>query len=292
MSAPAVQNPASPAQAAPKNPTTIVGSQVRTMLERGTLHLPDDYSAENALKSAWLILQSVQDMNKNAALQVCTQESVINSLLDMVVQGLNPAKKQCYFIVYGKTLSCQRSYFGDMALAERLKPGIEIYHGVVYEGDEFKFETIRGRKSVVKHVQELENQNKSIKGVYCGVVDTMTGEDLGAEIMTMDQIERSWAMSKTYKPDGKGTHQNFPDQMALRTVIRRRCKSIINASSDALLLESVRRSEADVIEAEMEEEVSTHANGETLALTAPPQEVPVTQPQPAEQKLPTTDPGF
>ncbi len=239
------------------------------MLEKGTLHLPDDYSAENALKSAWLILQSVQDLNKQPALAVCTQESIINALLDMIVQGLNPAKKQCYFIVYGKTLSCQRSYFGDMALAERLKPEIEIYHGVVYEGDEFRYEIIRGRKSIVKHSQELDNQNKAIKAAYCGVLDTSTGEDLGAEIMTMEQIERSWGMSKTYKPDGKGTHQNFPDQMALRTVIRRRCKTIINASSDALLLESVRRSETEVIEAEMDQEVLENANKELLAIEGP-----------------------
>jgi recombination protein RecT len=37
-------------------------------------------------------------------LQACTRDSIANALLDMAVQGLNPAKKQGYFIAYGKQL--------------------------------------------------------------------------------------------------------------------------------------------------------------------------------------------
>lgn len=265
------------------NVVVKVGHQVRGFLEKGTLHLPGDYSPENALKSAWLILQTVQDMNKNPALEVCTQASIMNALLDMVVQGLNPAKKQCYFIVYGKQLTCQRSYFGDQALAQRVKPGIEIYAEVVYKDDEFEYQTLRGRKVVTKHAQKLENvAPDKIVAAYCGVVDTATGEDLGAEIMTMDQIKKSWGMSKTYKAGGSGTHNEFPDQMAMRTVIRRRCKPIINSSSDLLLLESIQRQDEDAILARLDEEEGENGNAEIITLP-PASAAPVT-PQPEAQK--------
>jgi recombination protein RecT len=255
-------------RAEPSNAVVAVAKQVKGYIEKGNLFLPADYSPENALKSAWLTLQEVKDKDNRPALQVCTQESIMNALLDMVVQGLNPSKKQCYFIVYGPKLICQRSYFGDQALAQRVRPNSEIYASVIYQGDTFETEMIRGRTTIAVHKSKLENQKlDKIIGAYCGIVDKETGEDLGCEVMTMAQIQKSWGMSKTYNPGGqKGTHHDFPDQMALRTVIRRRCKPLINSSSDALLLESVRRQDEDHIEAEVEEDSIIHGNGETLSL--------------------------
>lgn len=244
------------------NPIARVGQMIGNYLAKGTLHLSADYSPDNALKGAWLILQDVKTREGTLALHACSQESVVNALLDMVVQGLNPMKKQCYFIAYGKSLVCQRSYFGDQALAERVRPGIEIYSSVIYEGDGFEIAKVRGRTLVASHTTRLENQHPDkIVGAYCGVVDSRTGEDLGAEIMTMDQIRKSWSMSKTYQPGGsKGTHHEFPDQMALRTVIRRRLKPIIAASSDGLLMESIRRQDVEEIDAENEENADLYAN--------------------------------
>lgn len=248
-----------------KDVTMIVAQNVRGYLEKGTLVLPADYSVENAIKSAYLTIQEVQDMNKKPALAVCSQASVMNALLDMVVQGLNPAKKQCYFIVYGSKLVCQRSYFGDQALAQRVKPGIEFYSGVIRKGDEFEVENIRGRVTVAKHGQKFENFDNPIIGAYCGVVDTVTGEDMGAEVMTIDQIHKSWEMSNTYKADNKaGTHARFDKEMCLRTVIRKRCKPIINASSDTELLKSITRQDLDRADADIDEEVATYANAEVL----------------------------
>jgi len=98
-----------------KDTVDIVAAKVREFQERGELDLPPNYSPENAMKSAWLILQNTFDKNKKPVLHACTKDSIANSLLDMIVQGLNPAKKQCYFIAYGNQLVCQRSYFGTMA---------------------------------------------------------------------------------------------------------------------------------------------------------------------------------
>lgn len=252
----------------PGNPTIVVGQQVRKLVESNRLHLPADFSAENALKSAWLALQNVQDKDKRPALQVCSPPSVINALLDMIVQGLNPMKKQCYFIVYGNQLTLQRSYFGDMLLAQRVKPTIEFYYGAIYEGDIFLYEMVRGRKHVTKHEQKLENiVNDKLKAVYCGLLDTITGEDLGVEVMTMEQVVKSWAQSKTFKFENS-THKQFPVEMALRTVIRKKSKAIINASNDQLLLEAIQRQELDGAEAEVDEEAMLHANGDVIDVEA------------------------
>lgn len=271
------------------NPVKQAEKMIAGYLARRTLHLPADYSAENAFKQAWLVLQDVKDRDQRLALQVCTPQSIVNALLDMAIQGLNPAKKQCYFIVYGKALTMQRSYFGDIAIAQRVQPGIDVYSGVVYEGDEFEIITERGRRSV-SHRTKLENQRTDkIIAAYAGVVDS-NGVDLGAEVMTFEQIKKSWGQSKTYKEAGGNTpHHSFPDQMALRTVIRRRLKGIINAANDELLLESMQRQERDQVEAEMAEEVSENANANVLTMEA---EQPVIDAEVVSEETPeepTTD---
>ena len=103
-----------------KDVVDTVLSKIKDFEEAGELKLPTNYSAANALKSAWLILQETKDRNDKPALVVCTKESVANALLDMVVQGLSPMKKQCYFIVYGSKLTLQRSYLGTLAIAKRV----------------------------------------------------------------------------------------------------------------------------------------------------------------------------
>ena len=84
------------------------------------LVLPTNYSAENALKIAWLKILETTDRNGKKALEVCTPESVGNALLEMSIMGLNPAKNQCYFIVYGNKLTLFPSYFGKITALKRI----------------------------------------------------------------------------------------------------------------------------------------------------------------------------
>jgi recombination protein RecT len=119
-----------------KDVVDVVAAKVREFQERGEIHFPANYSPENAMKAAWLILQSTFDRNKRPALEICTKDSIANALLDMVIQGLNPAKKQGYFIVYGNQLVFLRSYFGTMAVTKRVTGAKEINANVIYEGDE------------------------------------------------------------------------------------------------------------------------------------------------------------
>lgn len=274
-----------------KDTVDVVAARIRQLLQSGELHLPPNYSAENALKAAWLVLQSTLTRETKPVLQACTRDSIANALLDMVVQGLNPVKKQGYFIAYGQQLVFQRSYFGDMALVQRVLPGAEIYYGVVYEGDEFDYTIERGRKQITKHVQRLEHVDPSkIRAAYC-VIEDKDGRLVHTEIMTIDQIKQSWKQSRQYDPSGaKPTpHHTFTDQMALRTVIRRACKAVINASSDDyLLLHHMHRSDELAAEAEIEAEVAANANGrvidvEPAAVTdAPADGEPAAEPEQAQ----------
>lgn len=240
----------------------VVSGYVRS----GELALPEGYSPSNAIKSAWLILQEATDASKKPVLENCTRTSIINSLQSMLYQGLNPDKKQCYFIPYGGKLTLQRSYFGSMHVAKMVDPSItDICYDVVYDGDEFEMEKRRGRTVIAAHRQKLENIDKSkIIAAYCSV---FRGDEETTTVMTMDEIKAAWRKSKTNPVDEHGnikngsTHGQYTKDMAIKTVVNHACKYIINSSDDSsLLLREARRTyddsenRADIVESEILQE--------------------------------------
>lgn len=255
-----------------------VTAKIHSYQKGNSLHLPAGYSAENALKSAWLMLQNTKDRNDVPVLQSCTKESIVNSLLEMVVQGLNPAKKQGYFIAYGKQLVFQRSYFGTMAVAKQVNDDIqEIIAEVVYEGDVFKYRLNRGKKEIAEHEQSLDNINgKKIKAAYCMIIDS-DGQVIATEIMTYEQIKQAWAQSQMKPIDDKGnvktgsTHDKFTSEMCKKTVINRTCKAVINSSSDSHLFKQIyNRTEEVIAEDKVSGEIAANANTETIDVEGEP----------------------
>lgn len=279
----------------------VVAERIRHFQENKELMLPPNYSAENAIKAAWLAIQATTDKDGKPALEVCTKDSIANSLLDMVVQGLTPSKQQCYFVVYGKKLVCLRSYFGSMALVKRILPESEIWYGVVYEGDEFEYTIERGRKRILTHTQRIENvKPDKILAAYC-VIEPGGDRPPYTEIMTIDQIKVAWQQGQTYREGKLSVHTQFPDQMALKTVINRACKYVINSSSDDyLLLQHANRGEEIAAEVEFEEEVRSQANGEIIdiepqvvqksAEAAQPRQEPEPEPEPKTEPEPEPAP--
>ena len=275
-----------------------ISEQVLTRIEEfqktGGMVLPKDYSVENHMKSAWLILQATTDRNGNQALAVCTKESIANALLDMVLQGLAVSKKQGYFIVYGNKLEFQRSYFGTIALAKRTG-GIktEPVANVIYEGDEFVYsiDPKTARISIVKHEQKIENiDNTKIKGTYALV--TLADGTTQVTIMSMAQIRAAWAQGAT--KGGSPAHKNFAEEMAKKTVIGRACKAIINSSDDAWLYDG-KTDELDTDNATRQREATTGAAKQIVVDAESYEEVETTpateQPTAAVQTdaAPTTD---
>lgn len=210
--------------------------QVTEMQEVGAIDLPGDYSVPNALKAAWFTLMVTEDRNKKPVIETCTPASICNSLLEMVTQGLNPAKKQCAFIAYGNILQLQREYFGTIALAKRYYPTIDrVTANVIYEKDVFKYEInpITGLRKVIEHSQVLENIDPDkIKGAYATIIFTDGTSEM--EPMTMAQVRKAWGQGAAN--GSSPAHKNFPDQMAKKSVINRILKPYINASDDSELV--------------------------------------------------------
>ncbi|EGQ4031176.1 recombinase [Staphylococcus pseudintermedius] len=246
-----------------KNVSDNVLNKVRVLEAQGNLELPADYSPSNAMKQAWL--QISQD-NK---LMACNDASKANALLDMVTQGLNPAKSQCYFIPYGNKMQLQRSYHGNIMMLKRDAGATDVVAQVIYDGDTFKQELDSvGRIKSIKHEQDFFNINKDkIVGAYCTIVFS-DNRDNYIEIMTIDQIKQAWMQSSMINDEAalnrSKTHNNFKEEMAKKTVINRAAKRYINSSTDEGLLQFAKESEQRQRKEVLDAEVAENANKELL----------------------------
>ena len=143
--------------------------RIEELQANGGLVVPKDYAVTNQMNLAWLRISEMlwEDSNKvqHPVLEVVTKASVANSLLDMVLQGMDIQKKQGYFIPIKNKASGQleltfwRSYFGDEKLA-RAQGMKKVRSVVVYEGDEFEYMyTEDGEIKITKHVPSLRRND-------------------------------------------------------------------------------------------------------------------------------------
>lgn len=251
-----------PAVQVEKTIADSVLNKIKAFQETGSLRIPKDYSPENALRAAYLILLETKDLNKRPVLESCSKESIANALLKMIVQGLNPVKKQCSFIAYGATLTCQREYAGTIAIAKRDANIDRVFGAAVFKEDVFEYEMDPAtlQKKIIKHVSTLESMSSNdVKGAYA--VKVYKDGRTETEIMSMAQIRKAWEQGPT-----KGqspAHKNFPDQMAIKTVINRALKIDINSSDDGALYEEEEQTET-AFTATVKQEIADNGNKEPL----------------------------
>lgn len=207
----------------PKNFGDVVLNTIQQYTANDSLTLFDDYNLGNALKGATLTLQQTTDKNGTPLIQCCTKESIAQSLLEMVIQGLDVTAKQCYFIVRGNKLTMMRSYFGSVRTLKRLPEIEDVWASVVYKGDTFKIGMVEGRDVVLEHETAFENRDNEIIGGYA-VIKRKNGEKIYT-IMTKKEIDASWNKSSS---SAKQVHKEFPQEMVKRTLINRACKMYIN----------------------------------------------------------------
>ena len=203
----------------------LVLSRVDDMCKVG-FTMPKDYNYVNAVKATMLKLQEVKDKNGKPALEVCTPSSIQSALFSMVVKGLDVSKNQAYLVCYGQQLQLQESYFGKVLQVKRIFPDWEPRPNIVHEGDTFKY-TVNpetGRRELVEHTQSLENLDKPIVGGYIYLPCADGGKDL--YVMTAKQIAAAWAKSRT----GGGTAKQFPEKMAMKTLVNSGCTMVINST--------------------------------------------------------------
>lgn len=214
--------------------TTSVLNKIAA-LQKGGITVPKGFSADNQIYLAFLKLSSMEDPKTHQPiLQTVTPQSVANALLTMCLKGLSMEKGQCTFIRYGRELQFQQMYHGTVALAKRYGAD-DPQAQVIYEGDEFEYEINpqTGKKRVIRHVQRLENiKGDKIVGAWCLIPYAGHPEkDPKVEVMTMDEIRRSWMQGATRGESP--AHRNFPQEMAKKTVIGRACKLFVSTSDDS-----------------------------------------------------------
>lgn len=193
------------------------------------LKMPADYDAGNEIEAAMFeIINNVKDSKNCPALQCCTRESILSAIRYMATQGLSVTKKQGYFIVFGDKLSFLRSYFGTVAVLKRFFPDYEIVANVLYEGDSYTYGTDPiYQYNFIENVQSsLENRDKPIVAAYGYIIDKKTGKRIYGCVMTKKEIDKNWAKGKTHN-----VQNDFPQEMAKRTLINRMCKLFVNTSS-------------------------------------------------------------
>lgn len=169
---------------------------------------------------------------KNPKLLDCTQESILNSVMQCAQLGLEPILGKAHLIPYtnkkkqGNPLECQfqPGYQGLIDLAQRTGNIESIRAHCIYEHDEYKIQY--GYDEKIDHVPVLHNQGKMI-GVY--TVWTKRPGIKTFTFMTIEEIEKIRDKSIAYQYAIKVNSKDTPwitdfEEMAKKTVIKRHSK--------------------------------------------------------------------
>lgn len=237
--------------------------QYTKMVEDKVFDVPENYSYKNAIQQARYLLTKPADSGKNkglAIIDICTPQSILQSVMEMAQKGLNPDKKQCYFIPYGNTCTLSISYQGNVALAKRGGEDIsEIYGYAVYKNDklELVFDPKKGVMQAKSYEPDISKWTKSdITGAFAVITDK-AGEVKYTEYMTMEQIKDAWNMG--FAKGESPAHKNFPDQQAIKTVKSRAVKSFVNTADDSEIVSSEEKS-ITYTDRTLNEELQSKAN--------------------------------
>ncbi len=195
--------------------------------KQGQLVFPANYAVGNQLKLMYSVI------SQSPSLMSCTPASIGQALVEALIQGLEYEKKQLYFINMGGKLVMFRSYFGDMASAKNTRLVKEIKARVIYEDDAYDTDTNEyGELIIVNHKTNLANLDKNIVGAYAWSVNSDGTKNYC--VMTWKEIQQAWNKSKN-----KGSvHNEFPQEMSKRTVIRRLVKTLFNSSLNSISKEA------------------------------------------------------
>jgi recombinational DNA repair protein RecT len=186
------------------------------------------YNVENAMVSLFTNVLSAKDKQGKSVLETCTPLSIQNAVYECITNELTPSKKQTYFIPYGNELTSQTSYFGNVKKARDVA-NVTIHSQVVREGDSIDVEMRANGTMLIRHKPNIKSLNKDIIMAYAVASNPTTGDVVDSDIMTIEEIKKSWAKSRS----GGAVSKEFPHEMARRTVTNRLAKHFINTSDDS-----------------------------------------------------------
>lgn len=198
-----------------------------TEVQNGSFKVPEGYDVKGEVFSAGMKLMSMKARSEGKdvpVLSVATRESVLMFFKDMVSQGLSFSNSQCYAILYGDQLTLRTSYHGKIASLLNIFPDYIITANVIYDGDEYEESYNEWTDSdEMKLIKRGHKKPDDIIFAYGYVKDKRTKETIASCVMDKDAIHTSWSHAQTNK-----VQNEFPQEMAKRTVINRMLKGILN----------------------------------------------------------------
>ena len=191
------------------------------------LVLPEGFNPANSLKKARFILNDMK-VNGKPVLEVCSQASIVQCLLESVTKGLSYDEMQIYFIPRGNQMTNMESVYGRIVRAKRASKNYKPIVGYVHEDDVFEFGTDveTGVLKIYKHETRLENLDKPIVAAYAYVADNNGNTEI--TIMT----RREWLTSWKKSPNGCAVAKEFEKDMIFRTIVKKSTKSLVNSNTN------------------------------------------------------------
>lgn len=208
-------------------------AKINQYMELG-LVLPQDYSPTNSLKKARLMLNDMQ-IEGRPALEMCTKESVLSCLIEMVTKGYDVSSMQAYFIPRktknGYQMTLMESVYGRITRAKRASKNYKPIVQFVHQDDIFKYgiDVKTGYTVVEKHETCLENKDKPIIAAYAYVTDN----EGNTEVVIMSQ--RDWISSWKKSANGCAVAKEFAEDMIFRTIVKKSTKKLVNAAVNAFI---------------------------------------------------------
>jgi len=148
-------------------------------------------------------------------------ESLRNAIVNIAAVGLslNPVSKDAYLVPRDNRICLDVSFRGLCKLAER-GGGIKLVQAkIVRDNDEFE---LNGALKEPTHKYSPFKDRGEIVGVYC-IAICDTGEVL-TEVMTVQECYYIRDRTQIWQRSGKGPWKDFPEQMMLKTVVKRAAK--------------------------------------------------------------------
>ena len=168
-------------------------------------------------------------------LEVCTEESVMQALLDSVAKGLDFSESQIYFIPRNNQMTTMESVYGRIVRAKRASKYYKPIVGYVHEGDIFDFgvDIQTGYTKIIEHKTSIENLDKPFIAAYAYVTDN----DGNTDVFVMTRKE--WLKSWTKSSNGASVAKDFERDMIYRTIIKKSTKSLVNSNVNYMGLSTV-----------------------------------------------------
>lgn len=235
-------------------------------LEENKLALPEGFNKERFVQNVLALTDSNKDLQEWARKHEDAGRQIVKGAMRGAFLGLDFINRECYLIPYGNELQFMTDYKGQKKLCKKYskRPIKEIYAKVVRDGDEFQESITDGEPHI--DFKPLAFNNGKVIGAFA--VCLFSDGGMIYETMSVNELENVRKKSKMGKG---GAWASFTEEMYKKVVLRRLCKGIELDFDNYHQLESFNsdtdiRTDAEVIEQNVQEEIAEKANTQELLI--------------------------